>query len=84
MGVGDAVNRFVRRIQLASTSGHVISTSLGEQNGKWTWEGSAKSPMGTLQVRDYEQRDGHDVRLWGEAMLGGSWQKLYEVSCKKT
>lgn len=71
------------RIQLASTSGHVVSTSLGEQGGKWTWEGTASSPNGSLQVRDYEQRDAKQLKVWGEALLGGTWQKLYEATCKE-
>lgn len=70
------------RIQLASTSGHVISTSLGEKDGKWTWEGTATSSAGTMQVRDYEQM-GKQLKVWGEAMLSGSWQKLYEATCTK-
>jgi hypothetical protein len=71
------------KIQLASTSGHVISSSLGEKDGTWTWEGSATSPNGTLQVRDYEQIGAKQIKVWGEAMLSGTWQKLYEATCKR-
>jgi hypothetical protein len=71
------------RIQLANTTGHVISTSLGEKSGQWMWEGTATSPEGTMQVRDYEQRDAKQTKIWGEALLGGSWQKDYEATCKK-
>lgn len=71
------------RIQIANTTGHVISTSPGEQTGKWTWTGTASSPMGSLQLRDYEQKDGKSLKLWGEAQISGAWQKLYEVTCKK-
>jgi hypothetical protein len=71
------------RIQMASSMGHVISTSLGETDGKWTWEGTATSPSGTMQVRNFEQRDSKQTKVWGEALLSGSWQKLYEATCKK-
>jgi hypothetical protein len=71
------------RIQMASSMGHMISTSLGEADGKWTWEGTATSPSGTMQVRDFEQRDPKQMKVWGEALLSGSWQKLYEATCKK-
>ena len=79
----DATAKQWTRIQLTSTSGHVVSTSLGEQGGKWTWEGTASSPNGTMQVRDYEQRDAKQLKVWGEALLGGTWQKLYEATCKQ-
>lgn len=80
----DAVAKQWTRIQLVSTSGYVVGTSLGEKDGMWTWTSTATSPSGTLQLRDHEQRTGKQERkLWGEALLGGSWQKLYEVSCKK-
>jgi hypothetical protein len=71
------------RIQMDNMTGHVLSTSPGERGGKWAWTGNATSPMGTLPLRDYEQRDGAQLRLWGEAQIGGSWEKLYEVTCKK-
>jgi len=60
-----------------------ISSSPGEKGGKWTWTGAATSPNGTLPLRDYEQRDGAQLRLWGEAQIAGTWQKLYDVTCKK-
>ncbi len=80
----DGVAKQWTRLQMASTTAHVVSTSLGEQNGKWTWEGTATSPQGTTQLRDHEQRDGKQLELWGEALLGGSWQKQYQVTCKRS
>jgi hypothetical protein len=80
----DPVAQQWTRIQLASSSGHVISTSLGEKSGTWTWEGTATSPNGTLQLRDYEQLSPKQIKVWGEALLGGSWQKLYEATCART
>jgi hypothetical protein len=79
----DPIAKQWTRIQLASSSGHVVATSLGEKDGKWTWDGTAVSPNGSLQTRDYEQRDAKQTKVWGEAMLSGSWQKLYEATCKK-
>jgi hypothetical protein len=77
----DPVAKQWTRIQLANTAGYVVSTSVGEKAGKWMWEGTAASPEGTMQLRDYEQRDAKQTKVWGEAMLGGSWQKLYEATC---
>jgi hypothetical protein len=71
------------RVQLVNTAGHVLSTSPGERGGKWTWTGTATSPSGALPLRDYEQRDGGQLHLWGEAQIGDAWQKLYDVTCKK-
>jgi hypothetical protein len=79
----DAIAKQWTKIQLASTTGHVISTSTGESGGKWTWTGTATSPQGTLQLRDFEQLDAKQIKLWGEAQLGGTWQKAYDVTCKK-
>jgi hypothetical protein len=70
-------------IQLASGSAHAIATSLGEQNGVWTWRGTAESPRGTIQTRDHEQYLGKRLELWGEALLGGSWQQPYQASCRR-
>jgi hypothetical protein len=78
----DGVGKQWTRIQLTNASTHVMSTSLGEKDGKWMWEGAATSPRGTLQVRDYEQWSGKQVKVWGEGLMGGSWQKLYEATCK--
>jgi hypothetical protein len=77
----DGVAKQWTRIQLASTTGHAISTSLGERGGMWTWEGTSTSPHDTLQLRDYEQLGDRQIKLSGEAMLGGAWQKLYDVTC---
>jgi len=79
----DGVAKQWTKLQMANTSGYVVSTSLGEQGGSWTWNGTATSPNGSLQLRDHEQKDGKTIKRWGEAMLGGTWQKVYEVSCKR-
>jgi len=77
----DTVAKQWTRIQLNSMAGHVVSTSLGEKNGTWTWEGTASAPTGTTQLRDYEQLARGKLKVWGEALLSGSWQKQYEVTC---
>ena len=77
----DPVGKQWTRIQLTSMASHVVSTSLGEKNGTWTWEGTATAPTGTLQLRDYEQLAHGKLKVWGEALQSGSWQKQYEVTC---
>ncbi|MCX5741799.1 MAG: hypothetical protein NT062_04775 [Proteobacteria bacterium] len=79
----DAVAKQWTRIQMTSTSAYIVTTSLGEKAGLWTWTGAQTSPTGTLQVRDFEQRTGKTVKLWGDVQLGGAWQKLYDMSCTK-
>ena len=79
----DGVAKQWTRIQLASTSAHVMTTSLGEQNGAWTWEGVELSPAGTTSVRDHEQITGTQIKLWGEALRSGTWQKSYETTCAR-
>jgi len=78
----DATAKQWTRVQLVNNTSHVTSTSLGEKDGKWTWTGDSVSPSGTLQLHDYEQRDAKELKLWGEALLGGTWQKTYEVSSR--
>jgi len=79
----DAVAKQWTRIALASTSSHVASTSLGEKGGAWIWEGTATSPAGTLQVRDHEEYGSKLIKVWGEALMSGSWQKVYEATCRR-
>ena len=79
----DAVAKQWTKLQMANTSGYIVSTSLGEQGGKWTWVGTQTSPNGTVQLRDYEETEGKGRKRWGEAQLGGVWQKTYEVGCRR-
>lgn len=71
------------RIELHDDTSHAMLTSLGEKGGEWVWEGPAVSPTGTVQVRHHEQLNGKELKLWGEAQLGGTWQKSYAASCKR-
>ncbi len=80
----DEIAKQWTRIQMLATSGHVESTSLGEKDGKWTWTGTAISPTGSIQTRDYEQQiDPKQLKLWGEALLSGTWTKSYLVTCTR-
>ena len=79
----DAVAKQWTRIQMTSTSGHAVSTSLGDTNGSWTWDGTQSSPRGTQQVRDHEEVGNRQLTIWGEVLLGGGWQKGYELTCKR-
>lgn len=71
------------RIHLDNAMSYVEETSLGAQNGAWTWTGSATTSSGSFDVRDHEQLDGKQLKLWGESMLSGKWQKLYEMTCAR-
>jgi len=79
----DAIAKQWTRVGMAATSGYTVATSLGEAGGAWVWTGTETSPTGTLQVRETEQLTNASLKLRGEAMLSGSWQKLYEVTCTK-
>jgi hypothetical protein len=79
----DAAAKEWTRVQLLNTAAHVLSTSPGERAGKWTWTGTTTAPAGPQPVRDYEQRDGKQLRRWGEAQLDGTWQKTYDMTCKR-
>jgi hypothetical protein len=79
----DTIGKQWTRIQMTSTIAHAVSTSLGDKSGAWTWEGTQSSPSGTMQVRDHEELGKGQLKLWGEALLGGSWQKSYELTCKR-
>jgi len=79
----DATAKQWTRFQLVNTTASVQSTSLGEQNGTWNWTGTATSPQGTVQLRDHEQVGVKQRKLWGEALLAGTWQKTYEVTCTR-
>ena len=69
------------QVEMQSTSAYVEATSPGEQNGAWAWTGMLTSPSGSYQVIEHEQLDGKTLKLWGEMMLGGKWQKAYEGTC---
>ncbi|HET9988108.1 MAG TPA: hypothetical protein VFQ65_06305, partial [Kofleriaceae bacterium] len=71
------------RFLLASDGSHETLTSLGEKSGEWVWEGAQSSSAGTLQFRHHEKLTGKQLDLWGEALLGGTWQKVYTASCKR-
>jgi hypothetical protein len=79
----DDVSKQWTRFQLASDGSHAVLTSLGEKAGETVWEGASASSIGSVQQRHHEQLNGKELKLWGEALLGGTWQKTYEAACKR-
>lgn len=79
----DAAAKTWTKVQLVNTSGHVVSTSSGEAKGEIVWTGTAKSPHGSVQLKDHEKVEPKQLTLWGEAQLGNAWQKIYQVVCRR-
>lgn len=79
----DDVAKQWTRMQLVSDGSHAVLTSIGEKSGEWVWEGVASSSRGTVTIRHHETLKGKELKIWGEAQLGGTWQKSYEVTCKR-
>jgi len=79
----DDVAKQWTRMQLVSDGSHSVLTSLGEKAGEWVWEGVASSSRGSVTVRHHEALSGKELKIWGEAQLGGTWQKSYEATCKR-
>jgi hypothetical protein len=79
----DPVAQQWTELSMSNDGAHQTATSTGEANGVWTWVGEDISTAGTVQRRDYEQRGGGGVKVWGERSLGGEWQKSYELSCNR-
>nr|HEX4318821.1 hypothetical protein [Kofleriaceae bacterium] len=79
----DSVSKQWSQMVMSNDASHVMATSLGEQNGTWTWDGTLSSQTGTLQVRDSEQRSPTSIKMWGEQLLGGTWTKVYDMTCTK-
>jgi hypothetical protein len=71
------------RLEVRNDGSHAMLTSLGDKGGEWIWEGPAVSWTGTIQERHHEQLSGTELKVRGEALLGGTWQKSYELSCKR-
>ena len=79
----DDVAKQWTRMQLVSDGSHSVLTSTGDKAGEWVWEGVASSSHGNVTVRHHETLKGKELKIWGEAMLGGTWQKSYEATCKR-
>lgn len=79
----DSTAKTWTKVQLVNTTGYVVSTSAGETGGEIVWTGSAKSPHGSVRLRDHEKLEPKQLTLWGEAMIGTAWQKIYQVTCKR-
>ena len=79
----DDVAKQWTRMQLVSDASHSLLTSTGEKAGEWVWEGAASNSRGSVTVRHHESLKGKELKIWGEAQLGGTWQKSYEATCKR-
>jgi hypothetical protein len=79
----DDVAKQWTRMQLVSDGSHSVLTSIGDKSGEWLWEGVESSSRGNVTVRHHETLKGKELKMWGEALLGGTWQKSYEATCKR-
>lgn len=79
----DATSKQWTRFLLVGDASHQTLASIGEKSGEWLWEGVESSQTGTLQVRHHEALDKKALKLFGEILLGGTWQKAYEATCTR-
>jgi hypothetical protein len=79
----DPIAKQWTRLRLDNAMSYVEETSLGASDGGWTWTGTQNTQNGSFEVRDHEQFEAKQIKLWGESMLSGKWQKLYEITCAR-
>jgi hypothetical protein len=83
----DPTSKKWRRLAVMNGGGQMIGTSDGMKDGKMTWNMDMMSPMGAGQFRDYvdvsDAKAG--MKVWGEMSMdkGKTWNKVYEMACKK-
>ena len=84
----DASAKKWRRVAVDSWGGYMHGTSDGMKDGKtMTWNLDTVGAMGTGQFRDH--MDVTDLKagmkVWGEMSMdkGKTWNKVYEMTCKK-
>jgi hypothetical protein len=84
----DATSKKWRRVAVDNWGGQMVGTSDGMKDGKMDWNSDTISPMGAGMFRDHV--DATDaaktgVKFWGEMSMdkGKTWNKVYEMSCKK-
>jgi hypothetical protein len=83
----DPTSKKWRRLAVMNGGGQMIGTSDGMKDGKMTWNMDMMSPMGAGQFRDYvdvtDAKAG--MKVWGEMSMdkGKTWNKVYEMVCKK-
>ncbi|MEO8703010.1 MAG: hypothetical protein ABI867_23390 [Kofleriaceae bacterium] len=76
-----------RRIGIDGFGGYMVGTSDGMKDNKMDWNMDTVSAMGTGQFRDHVDASDAKVgmKVWGEMSMdkGKSWNKMYEMTCKK-
>jgi hypothetical protein len=76
-----------RRLAMMHGGGQMIGTSDGMKDGKMTWNMDMMSPMGAGLFRDHvDTTDAKaGMKVWGEMSMdkGKTWNKVYEMACKK-
>jgi hypothetical protein len=83
----DPTSKKWHRVMIESAGGYSTGDSTGMQSGKMDWDLTSNSAMGQMMFRDHI--DASDakagVKTWGEASMdkGKTWNKVYEMTCKK-
>jgi hypothetical protein len=77
-----------KRLTVDNAGGWATGESAGLKDGKVEWESAWHSPMmGDATFRDHEDLSDPKagVKMWGEISMdkGKTWNKVYEMSCKK-
>jgi hypothetical protein len=78
----DAVAKQWTQLEMANTTAYASTTSLGEANGQWTWAGTLHGAT-AVDIHNFEKRTATHVDMWGEQLLAGTWQKVYQFSCAR-
>ena len=83
----DASAKKWRRVTVDSWGGYMHGTSDGMKDNKLTWNLDTVGAMGTGQFRDHmDMTDAKaGLKVWGEMSMdkGKTWNKVYEMTCKK-
>jgi hypothetical protein len=79
----DGIARRWTSLVLTGRGAHVVTTSLGEQRGEWTWTGTRTAPGAAVPTRHHQRIDGRLLTSWTEIQDGSSWRKVSEASCAR-
>lgn len=83
----DAGSKKWRRVGIDNWGGQMVGTSDGMKDGKMVWNMDMMGPMGAGMFRDsVDTTDAKaGVKFMGEMSMdkGKSWNKAYEMTCKK-
>jgi hypothetical protein len=76
-----------RRVAVDNWGSYMVGTSDGMKDNKMTWNMDTVGAMGSGQFRDHVDTSDAKagVKMWGEmsADKGKTWNKVYEMTCKK-